>query len=179
MLKPPLKHRAPDVAVDARVKLLKRDDIAQRLAAERTAGRIIVFTNGVFDVLHIGHVRYLEFARSLGDILVVGVNADSSARELNKGPGRPLVPQAERAEIVAALESVTYVCIFEEQRPNETIRILRPHIHVKDSAYQGAELPEAEAVRAVGAAIRFAPRVEGRSTSEFLQRIAAAPETRA
>jgi rfaE bifunctional protein nucleotidyltransferase chain/domain len=131
----------------------------------------IVFTCGVFDIVHVGHVRYLEYARSLGDVLVVGVNSDASVRQLGKGDSRPLVPEAERAEVIAALASVDYVCIYAELRPNETIRIIRPDIHVKDAAYEGVELPEAPAVREAGGVIVFAPHVDERSTSALVERI--------
>ena len=152
-------------------KILDRADIASRLSPLRKAGGKVVFTCGVFDILHVGHVRYLEYARSLGAALVVGVNSDASVQELGKGPGRPIVPQAERAELVAALASVDYVCIYPELRPSESIRIIRPDIHVKDAAYEGTELPEAAAVREVGGVIAFAPRVEGRSTSALVERM--------
>lgn len=156
-------------------KILDRAEIASRVSPVRHAGGKVVFTCGVFDLLHLGHVRYLEFARDLGAALVVGVNSDASARQLGKGPQRPLVPEAERAELVAALASVDYVCIYPELRPIESIRIIRPDIHVKDAAYEGAELPEAAAVHEVGGVIVFAPRLEGRSTSAILERMAKEP----
>lgn len=153
-------------------KILPRAEIQSRLAPLRARGGKVVFTCGVFDLLHVGHVRYLEFSRALGAVLVVGINSDASVQRLEKGPQRPLVPQAERAEVVAALASVDYVFLFDELRPNESIRIVRPDIHVKDAAYEKLELPEEEAVREVGATIVFAPHVEGRSTSALLERIA-------
>lgn len=151
-------------------KILEREEIARRVASLQRDGATIVFTCGVFDLLHVGHVRYLEYARNLGDLLVVGVNSDASVKQLGKGPERPLVAERERAEVVAALASVDYVCIYQEPRPNETIRVIRPNIHVKDAAYQGAELPEASAVEAVGGRIRFAPHIEDCSTSLLLKR---------
>ena len=138
----------------------------------KASGGKVVFTCGVFDLLHVGHVRYLEHARALGDMLIVGINADTSVRALGKGPNRPLVPQAERAEIVAALACVDLVCVYDEPRPNETIRAIRPDVHVKDAAYEGSELPEAAAVAEVGGTIIFAPRVEDRSTTRLVERIA-------
>ncbi|HLW37011.1 MAG TPA: adenylyltransferase/cytidyltransferase family protein [Candidatus Eremiobacteraceae bacterium] len=161
-----------DVRVAAADKVLSREEIARRVADVRAQGGTVVFTCGVFDLLHVGHVRYLEFAREQGDVLVVGVNSDNSVRQLGKGADRPVVGEKERAEVVAALSSVTYVCLFDEQRPSETIRIIRPHVHVKDAAYEGAELPEAPAVKAVGGVIRYAPHVDGTSTSRLLRRIA-------
>lgn len=152
-------------------KILAREAIADHTRAARAQGRVVVFTCGVFDLLHVGHVRYLEFARGLGDLLVVAVNADASVRQLGKGTDRPIVPEEERAEVVAALASVDYVCLFGEQRPNDTIAIIRPSIHVKDSAYEGAALPEAAAVAAAGGIIRFAPHVDAHSTSALLNRL--------
>jgi D-beta-D-heptose 7-phosphate kinase/D-beta-D-heptose 1-phosphate adenosyltransferase len=159
--------------VRAADKIVDRADLAARLAPIRAAGGKVVFTCGVFDLLHVGHVRYLEYARGLGAALVVGVNSDASARQLAKGPGRPIVPEEERAELVAALASVDYVCLFPELRPNESIRIIRPDIHVKDTAYEGSVLPEASAVEEVGGVIIFAPHISGRSSSALAQRIAA------
>ncbi len=156
-------------------KVLDRQEIAKRVAHAKQAGARVVFTCGVFDLIHVGHVRYLEHARGLGDLLVVGVNSDASVRALGKGPGRPLVGEADRAEVVAALACVDYVCIYDELRPNETIRIIRPDIHVKDAAYQGSELPEAEAVKAVGGTIVFAPNVPGRSTTALVEKISKGP----
>ena len=154
-------------------KVRDRALVAHDVAQARARGATVVFTCGVFDIIHVGHVRYLEFARSLGDMLVVGVNSDDSARALGKGPGRPFNPHAERAEVVAALSPVDAVCVYDEVRPNETIRIIRPDIHVKDAAYEGQELPESEAVKEVGARIVFAPRVQGRSTTDLVERVAA------
>ena len=141
------------------------------MPALRAARGAVVFTNGVFDLLHIGHVRYLEFARNLGGLLVVGINSDASVRALDKAAGRPLVPAAERAEIVAALECVDYACIFDEPRPDETLRALRPDIHVKGAGYTIAQLPEAATVAEIGGKIVLAPQIEGRSTTELMRRI--------
>jgi len=157
--------------VRAADKVLDRAEIASRAAKVKSQGGKIVFTCGVFDLIHVGHVRYLEYARALGSMLVVGVNSDASVRQLDKGPQRPIVGEAERAEVVAALASVDYVCVYNELRPNETIRIIRPDIHVKDAAYKEVELPEAGAVKDVGGVIVFAPHVEGRSTSSLVERI--------
>ena len=153
-------------------KVVDRAVAATRAAEVKARGGKVVFTCGVFDLIHIGHVRYLEYARSLGDFLIVGINADASVRELGKGPNRPLVPQSERAEIVAALGCVDLVCIYDEVRPNNTIAMIRPDVHVKDAAYEGSQLPEADAVREAGGVIRFAPRVDDRSTTNIVERIA-------
>ena len=152
-------------------KVLPRDDIARLLPALRAERGALVFTNGVFDLLHVGHVRYLEFARALGGILIVGINSDASVRALDKSPGRPIVSAAERAEIVAALACVDYACIFDEPRPDATLRVLRPDIHVKGAGYTIAQLPEAATVAEIGGTIVLAPQIEGRSTSDLLKRI--------
>ena len=152
-------------------KIRTREELAPLLPALRAQRGKIVFTNGVFDLLHVGHVRYLEFARGLGGVLVVGINSDASAAALAKGNNRPLVPDAERAEIVAALSSVDFVCIFDELRPDATLRALRPDIHVKGAAYEAADLPEAATVAEIGGEIVLAPQIEGRSTSALLRRI--------
>lgn len=155
----------------AAAKILPREDIARLLPALRAQRGRVVFTNGVFDLLHVGHVRYLEFARSLGGILIVGINSDASVQALAKAPNRPLVPAADRAEVVAALASVDYACIFDEPRPDATLRVIRPDIHVKGAGYTLADLPEAATVAEIGGEIVFAPQIEGRSTSALVRRI--------
>lgn len=136
-------------------------------------GKTVVFTNGVFDLLHVGHVRYLQQARALGDVLVVGVNSDASARRL-KGPGHPVVCQEDRAEVLAALACVDYVIIFEETTANNLLAALQPQVYVKGGDYAtGAEkaLPEAALVTAYGGRVVLLPYVAGRSTTELLARI--------
>ena len=163
-------------------KVLPREEIARRLAVTKSQRRgDVVFTNGVFDLLHVGHVRYLEYARSLGSVLVVGVNSDESVRTLSKACGRPIVPAQSRAEVVAALACVDYACIFDESLPNETLRIIRPDIHVKSSSYSIENLPEAATVAELGGRVVLAPHVPGESTSELIARIRrdAAPESAA
>ena len=152
-------------------KVLSRQALADALEARRASRSPVVFTNGVFDLLHVGHVRYLEFARSLGSMLVVGVNSDASVRSLGKGSVRPIVPASERAEVVAALGCVDFVCIFDEQRPDATIRAVRPDIHVKSEQYALGDLPEAGAVEEVGGKIVLAPHVPSTSTSDIVRRI--------
>jgi D-glycero-beta-D-manno-heptose 1-phosphate adenylyltransferase len=159
--------------VRAADKVVSRDAAAATLARAKAAGARIVFTNGVFDLLHVGHVRYLEFARNLGTMLVVGVNSDESVRALDKGAGRPIVPETERAEVVAALACVDLVCLFDELRPDAIIRELRPDVHVKSAQYQLKDLPEAQAVADIGGEVVFAPHVRGLSTTEIVRRIAA------
>jgi rfaE bifunctional protein nucleotidyltransferase chain/domain len=123
--------------------------LAERLRAE---GKRIVLANGCFDLLHVGHVRYLRAARRLGDVLFVGVNSDAAVRRL-KGPGRPLVPAAERAEIVAALAGVDHVVIFDEDTADRLLERLRPHVHAKGTDYTPEAVPERATARAVGAQV--------------------------
>jgi len=142
-------------------------DLGTRL---REDGQRIVFTNGCFDLLHVGHLRYLEQARRLGDVLVIGLNTDESVRGL-KGPSRPILPEDERAELLAGLACVDYVTLFGEPTPHEVIRALRPHVHVKGGDYSADELPEAEVVHAVDGEVVIMPLVPGRSTSSLIERI--------
>jgi len=140
--------------------------LAEQLSRARTDGKQIVLTNGIFDLLHVGHLRYLRQARSQGDLLVVGVNADSAIAK----PGRPLVPAEERAELVAALEPVSYVVIFNDMTADALLRVVRPDIYVKGADYSEATLPEARTAREVGARLAFVPLVAGHSTSALIQR---------
>jgi D-glycero-beta-D-manno-heptose 1-phosphate adenylyltransferase len=137
------------------------------LAPLRAGGTRIALTNGVFDLLHVGHLRYLRQARSHADVLVVGVNADAVVGK----PGRPLVPQAERAELVAALEPVDYVVIFSTPTADSLLRDLRPDVYVKGADYSEATLPEGTIAREVGASVVFVPLVEGHSTTELLRKL--------
>ena len=150
--------------------------IAWREAA-RAAGRRVVFTNGVFDVLHAGHVAYLAWAREQGDALILGLNLDDSVRRL-KGEKRPIVPFAERARVLCALRSVDAVVGFGENTPEQLLEGLRPDVHVKSAQYREEELPERDIVLAHGGVIRLAPHVEGTSTTDTIARIVAryAPE---
>ena len=151
-------------------KLVARGDLANLGERLRAEGRKVVFTNGCFDVLHVGHVRYLQQARALGDLLVVGVNTDAGVRRL-KGPQRPIVPEEERAELLAALECVDYVILFDEPTPEESLRELRPAIHAKGGDYTEEQLPEAAIVRGYGGDVRIMPLVPGRSTTDIVNRI--------
>jgi rfaE bifunctional protein nucleotidyltransferase chain/domain len=130
-----------------------------------------VFTNGCFEILHAGHVSYLDQARALGDALVVGVNTDASARRLEKGQGRPFVPQDERALVVAAIESVDAVSLFDEDTPAELIRVLLPAVLVKGADYATEDVVGREAVEAAGGRVELVPLLEGRSTTGLLRRI--------
>jgi rfaE bifunctional protein nucleotidyltransferase chain/domain len=159
----------PDRSEDAST-LIARADLAALGERLRKAGRKVVFTNGCFDLLHVGHLRYLRAARALGDALVIGVNTDASVRRL-KGEGRPLAPEGERAELLLGLRCVDYVTLFDEATPEVVIELLRPDIHVKGGDYREEDLPEAAAVRRGGGAVRILPFTEGHSTSALVQRI--------
>lgn len=137
-------------------------------------GRSVVFTNGHFDLLHIGHVQYLQAARRLGDALFVGVNGDESTRRL-KGAGRPFTPAVERAALIDALKPVTAVVIFDEDTANAVIEMLRPDIYVKGGDYHDKPLPERELVEALGGRVELIDLVPERSTSALIARIRAAP----
>lgn len=152
--------------------IVSREDLpalGERLRAE---GRKVVFTNGCFDLLHVGHLRYLQQARALGDVLVVGVNTDAGVRRL-KGPTRPLVPEDERAELLAGLACVDYVTLFDEPTPVETIAALKPKVHAKGGDYRVEDLPEAAVVHENGGEVRIMPLVAGRSTTDLVDRILA------
>lgn len=141
-------------------------------AGWRESGLRLVVTNGTFDLMHIGHVRYLEAASRLGDVLVVGINSDASVREY-KGPGRPVVPDVERAEIVAALRCVDYTVIFEETTATRLVETLQPEIYAKGGDYRKGSkpLPEAEVVEAYGGEVKIAQFVEGHSASDLIRRV--------
>ena len=147
--------------------------LAHELIHHRRQGHTIVSTNGVFDILHIGHVRYLHAARSMGDVLVVGINSDESTRHL-KGPERPLVREMERAEVVAALAAVDYVVLFHEHTPTAFLEIVRPDIHVKGGDYEVDRMPETAVVRRYGGKLVAAPLEPDHSTTATIARIRAA-----
>ena len=150
---------------------MTRDKFAALADALRTEGKRVVFTNGVFDILHVGHVRYLQQARALGDALLVGINSDASVRRL-KGPTRPINHEDERAEVIAALACVAGTCIFEEDTPHALIEAVRPHIHAKGGDYQTPDaLPETPLVRSLGGDVVILPLVDGRSTTRLVARM--------
>ena len=155
----------------ARGKILGVPALRRRLGALRRAGKRVVFTNGCFDLLHPGHVRYLRAARRLGDLLVVAVNSDASVRRL-KGPARPLVPQADRCEILAALEMVDYVVVFDEHTPADLIAALRPDVLVKGGDWAPDRIVGADVVRAHGGVVRSLPFARGYSTTALVERVA-------
>ena len=132
----------------------------------------IVLTNGCFDLLHLGHIRYLQQAKALGDILVIGLNSDSSVQTI-KGPSRPIMPGRERAEILAALEAVDYVIVFDEPTAEALVRAVKPDVYVKGGDYKpgGKSLPEAEIVESYGGKVAILPFVEGLSTTNIIETI--------
>jgi len=136
----------------------------------RKLGRRVVFTNGVFDLLHAGHVAYLEWARAQGDVLIVGLNRDESVRAL-KGAQRPLVPFADRAAVLAGLRAVDAVVGFAERTPEVLLDRLRPDIHVKSAQYRLEDLPERDVIASYGGEIRLAPHVAGHSSTDLIAEI--------
>jgi D-beta-D-heptose 7-phosphate kinase/D-beta-D-heptose 1-phosphate adenosyltransferase len=153
-------------------KILSTDELLTERARLRDVGQKLVFTNGVFDILHVGHVRYLEQARALGDALVVAINGDASVREL-KGAGRPLINERERAEILAAMRAVSYVSIFDDASPRSLIADLLPDVLVKGGDYSLDEIHGREEVEAAGGRVVSLPFVDGVSSSDIIERMKA------
>ena len=152
--------------------ILDERALADALAKERSAGKTIAFANGCFDVLHVGHLRYLQDAARQADILVVGINGDESVREL-KGTGRPVMSEAERAELISAIRDVSYVTIFHDRSPGRLIGDLKPDVHCKGTDYTPDSVPEAEIVRAYGGRVAIVGDAKEHSTSEMLRRMKA------
>jgi D-beta-D-heptose 7-phosphate kinase/D-beta-D-heptose 1-phosphate adenosyltransferase len=150
--------------------IFDREELRRVRAGLRAEGRRLVFTNGCFDLLHVGHVRYLAAARGLGDALLVAVNSDRSVRAL-KGRGRPLVGEAERAEVLAALAAVDFVTVFDEESPRALIRELLPDVLVKGGDYALDEIHGREEVEAAGGRVLALPFVEGASTTSLVERV--------
>lgn len=155
-------------------QILTREELKQRTAVMKREHKRIVFTNGCFDILHPGHIRMLEKARSLGDALIVGINSDPSVQEI-KGPQRPLIPEAERAEVLAALESVDYVTVFGEATPRELIAEILPAVLVKGSDWGPDEIIGREEVEAAGGQVVSIPLEVGYSTTKLIERIRRLP----
>ena len=149
-------------------KIYHLSELASILQQAKSDGNVVVTTNGCFDVLHLGHLRYLQAARQLGDLLVVAVNSDSSVRQL-KGENRPLVPEEERAEMLAGLECVDYVVIFPEETPISLLSELKPSIHVKGGDYKLEQLIEREVVEANGGKVIVGLNVPGKSTTNLIE----------
>jgi rfaE bifunctional protein nucleotidyltransferase chain/domain len=157
--------------MDYKTKILEAAELRDHTRALQAAGQKAVFTNGVFDILHVGHVRYLEEASRLGDVLVVAVNSDRSARRLAKGPGRPFNAADDRALVVAALWYVSFVTVFDEDTPLELIKLLVPDVLVKGGDWPPSEVVGADVVTAAGGEVLSLPYVEGYSTTALIERI--------
>jgi D-beta-D-heptose 7-phosphate kinase/D-beta-D-heptose 1-phosphate adenosyltransferase len=151
-------------------KIFGRDDLAARAGSWRMTGKRIVFTNGCFDLLHAGHVSLLSQAARLGDVLVLAINSDASVRRL-KGSERPLVPQADRAAVLAALSFVDAVTIFDEDTPLEALQAVRPHVLVKGGDYQLAQVVGREFMEETGGSVQLVPLMPERSTTALVERI--------
>lgn len=147
-----------------------REALGEYIEGLRKQGKTIVTTNGCFDILHVGHVRILKQAKSLGDVLVVGINSDASVRDL-KGPERPINNQDDRAELLASLECVDVVSIFTEGTPVEFIKVVKPNIHVKGADYKPQDLEETPVVESLGGRIEILPLVPQKSTTSLVQKI--------
>jgi D-glycero-beta-D-manno-heptose 1-phosphate adenylyltransferase len=150
--------------------ILSREELVERINADRKNGSRIILANGCFDVLHVGHVRYLAGARQLGDVLVVGINSDDQVARL-KGPNRPVLPAEERAEIVSALESVSYVTVFDEPTVEQLLLALKPDVHAKGTDYTEDSVPERDVVRSYGGKVAIVGDPKDHSTSEILARL--------
>jgi len=153
--------------IDSASLILDRETLLARVAAARQKGSSLVLANGCFDVLHVGHVRYLEGARALGDLLVVGINSDKQVAAL-KGEGRPIMAERERAEIVAALAAVDLVTVFDEPTVEALLLALRPEIHAKGTDYTEDTVPERDVVRSYGGRVAIVGDPKGHSTSNLI-----------
>ena len=150
--------------------VLSRADLVEMVARKRSGGSIIVLANGCFDLIHVGHIRYLAGAKALGDILVVGVNSDRQARAL-KGEARPYMPENERAEIIASFRFVDVVTIFDEPTVEELIRAIRPNFHAKGTDYTTDSVPEREIIREVGGQVAIVGDQKDHSSTELIGNI--------
>jgi rfaE bifunctional protein nucleotidyltransferase chain/domain len=152
------------------VKMMSIETLAAELARRKREGKKVALANGLFDILHVGHLRYLEGASAEADILAVAVNSDESARRL-KGPGRPVMPDAERAELVAGFGCVDYVTIFSEDNVEQVLRLLRPAVHCKGTDYSHESVPEAGIARELGIRIAIVGDPKDHATREIIQRL--------
>jgi rfaE bifunctional protein nucleotidyltransferase chain/domain len=155
---------------DATSRILDRNRLIARVAIARKNGARIVLANGCFDLLHVGHVRYFEGARALGDLLIVGINSDEQVRAL-KGEGRPFMPERERAEIIASFRAVDIVTIFPEPTVEELIRAIRPDVHAKGTDYTEETVPERDVVRSYGGRVAIVGDPKDHSTTETLRTV--------
>ena len=151
-------------------KITPRNELKATVERLKREGKKVVFTNGCFDILHAGHTRYLREARKLGDTLILALNSDSSVRSI-KGPMRPIVPESERAEVVASLDSVDYVTVFDELTPLELIEFLRPDVIVKGGDWAEKDIVGAETVRKWGGRVAIMPQIEGASTTNIIDKV--------
>jgi rfaE bifunctional protein nucleotidyltransferase chain/domain len=150
-------------------QVLSTEKLLEKLAPLRGQSSIVT-TNGCFDILHVGHLRYLQGCKTMGDKLVVMLNSDVSVRRL-KGPQRPIVPEQDRAELLAGLVCVDYVVLFDEETPESLMEIIRPNFHAKGAQYNEDNLPEMATLRKIGAQVKFVPMVENRSTTSLIDTI--------
>jgi D-beta-D-heptose 7-phosphate kinase/D-beta-D-heptose 1-phosphate adenosyltransferase len=150
-------------------QVLSKEELLRKLAPIRGQSSVIT-TNGCFDILHVGHLRYLQACKETGDLLVVMLNSDASVQRL-KGPKRPIIPETDRAELLAGLGCVDYVVLFDEDTPEPLIELIKPDFHAKGAQYTEDNLPEMETLRRVGAQVRFVPMVDNRSTTNVIETI--------
>ncbi|MEP6719239.1 MAG: adenylyltransferase/cytidyltransferase family protein [bacterium] len=156
--------------LDAASRILARDALIAQIESAKNEGQTIVLTNGCFDVLHAGHIRYLLGARELGDVLVVAINADAQVRAL-KGVGRPILSEHDRAELVASIEAVDFVTVFDEPTVEQLLLALRPDVHAKGTDYTEETVPERDVVRSFGGRVAIVGDPKNHSTSEMLKRL--------
>lgn len=151
-------------------KVIDRKDLPALLSQLKSEGRTVVTTNGCFDILHVGHVRYLQKTKTFADVLIVALNSDASVKKI-KGPDRPINNENDRAEILCALSCVDYVVLFEESSPEKLLCEIKPDVHTKGADYTVETLPEAKAIMANGGRIEFISFVEGKSTTSIIEKI--------
>ena len=163
-----INPRQPDSPTRSRI--VERSDLITIVEVKRSEGKRIVFANGCFDVLHVGHVRYLEAAKALGDLLIVGVNSDEQTSRL-KGAGRPLLPADQRAEIISSIEAVDFVTIFDEPTVAQLLLALKPDIHAKGTDYTKDSVPERDVVRSFGGRVAIVGDPKDHSSSEMIERL--------
>jgi rfaE bifunctional protein nucleotidyltransferase chain/domain len=166
-----LKTQSPRASqLDVSAKLKNIDELKTIVAAAQAKGQVVVFTNGCFDLLHRGHVHLLRQAKALGDMLIVAINSDTSVKAI-KGPARPILPEADRLELIAAMEMVDYVVLFKEPDPYNTIAALRPKVLVKGGDWTSEEIIGSDIVRGDGGKIVVLPYLKGFSTTEIIEKV--------
>jgi len=151
-------------------RVVNINELLEKINGLKSENKVIVTTNGCFDILHVGHVRYLNQAKALGDTLIVCLNTDKSVKKL-KGDSRPINSENDRAEVLAGLSSVDYVILFDEETPSDLLGIIKPGIHVKGGDYNVDTLPESKVIQQAGGKIMFLPFVEGKSTTGIINKI--------